>query len=344
MPGYEAAWSALNARLRSVEADGGGLCGALAALEEHQRATGFIRDDLHAVERYTFPEAGSRSHSFRVQFNPRRRLRFLGAGRPPAPGMTLVNEGCFLCRENIRWHQEEAEFGYGIAVSGAGFLAWMNPFPVLPNHVVVTAREHVPQDWSVSRAEGAELARIVSDLAELADRMRGHIGFYNGVGAGASIPNHLHYQFCRRPKDDPVFPLESWIAAQTPALSPFAVIEDYPVPVACWRGAPADVVPSAVAWLTDWAARNRDRRESLSANFIAAADALGSLALYFIPRDRARSRWGGSNGAAGGLEILGEFVFSTEEEARMLAEGTVDYAYLHDALGRVRAPLFPNGR
>lgn len=340
MPGYEAAWAALNARLRSVEADGGGLPGALAGLEHHQRESGFIRDDLHQVMRFTFREAGSRSHSFRVQFNPRRRLRFKGAGRPLAPGVDLVNGGCFLCKENIRWLQEEAEFGYRVDVGGAVFLAWMNPFPLLPNHVVIAAGEHVPQEWSVTRKDGTDIARIIADLADLALRMPEHVGFYNGVAAGASIPGHLHYQFCHRPAEDPVFPLESWVAAQMPAASTFAVIEDYPVPVVCWRGAPAEVVPSAVGWLAHWAARNRDRRETISANIIAAAEVPGTIAVYFVPRDRARSRWGGSDGAAGGLEILGEFVFSTEAEAELLAGGGVDYAYLREALRRVRTPLF----
>ena len=107
--GYDLDWSELNARLRETETGIGGLTAAFAELEIHQRETGFIKDDLSGVERHVFRHPDNPDRFFRVQYNPKRALRFDGSrvGTPPA-GVDHVNGGCFLCRENIRWQQRHA--------------------------------------------------------------------------------------------------------------------------------------------------------------------------------------------------------------------------------------------
>ena len=208
---YDLAWSEFNARLRETETGIGGLTAALAELEIHQRETGFIKDDLTGVERHVFRHPDDSNRFFRVQYNAKRLLRFNGSGvaTPPA-GVDHINDGCFLCRENIRWQQQHAQVGFEIRMTGDEYHAWMNPFPLLPNHVVIAADEHVTQEWDMDGTGGADLNCLLFDLCDTAKRMPGHVGFYNGVDAGASIPEHLHFQFFRRPDEDPVFPLESW--------------------------------------------------------------------------------------------------------------------------------------
>ena len=73
---YELVWSEFNARLRETESGTGGLTAALAELEMHQRETGFIKDDLSGVQRHVFRHPDDPNRIFRVQYNPKRALRF----------------------------------------------------------------------------------------------------------------------------------------------------------------------------------------------------------------------------------------------------------------------------
>jgi diadenosine tetraphosphate (Ap4A) HIT family hydrolase len=340
--GYDHAWSELNLRLREMEAGSGGLAAVLAELEIHQRETGFIKDDLAGVERHVFRHPENPDRFFRVQYNPKRALRFNGSGvaTPPA-GATHVNGGCFLCRENIRWQQQDAQVGFEIRTTGDEYHAWMNPFPLLPNHVVVAAHEHVTQEWDMDGTGGVDLARLLFDLCGTAKRIPGHVGFYNGFEAGASIPGHLHFQFFRRPEGDPAFPLESW-AFEAPAVGHAPMwARGYPLPVARWQGDVGEVVDEATAWIKRWVDGNRSRIDGLSSNFIAAANGHeGAVALYFVPRDRAKPRWSAVDGLVGGLEILGELVVSSDASRTLLNSGVIDYFYVENALASVRTPVF----
>ena len=345
---YEAAWSALRRRLQGLEFGAGGLPAALAALERQQHAAGFINDDLAAVEHSVFSDPADPRRVFRAQYNPRRALRFAGAGRsdPPA-GVQPIHDGCFLCRENIRWQQEGRQLGYEIALAGVPYIAWMNPFPLLPGHVVVASATHRAQAWIFGPEGPARAGGLLASLLDFADRTPGHLGYFNGVGSGASIPGHLHFHFCRRPGDGMRFPLELAADRTAPADGAPGVIEDYPLTGVFWRGAREAVLAAALSWLQDWAARNAHRLDRLTANLIATkARAGAALSLYFVPRLRPDATTAGHAGHAGraerigGLEVLGEFVFSTPAEKRLLDEGAIDYATIEAWLARVRTPLF----
>jgi diadenosine tetraphosphate (Ap4A) HIT family hydrolase len=334
--------SELNARLHEMEVGIGGLTAVLAELESYQRKTGFIKDDLSGVERHVFRHPDDPDRFFRVQYNPQRALRFNGSGvaTPPA-GAKHVNDGCFLCRENILWQQQHAQVGFEIRMTGHKYHAWMNPFPLLPNHVVIAANEHVSQEWDMDGAGGTDLTCLLSGLCDTAKRLPGHVGFYNGVDAGASIPGHLHFQFFRRPDDDLVFPLDSWAFEATSFGDTPLFARDYPLPVARWQGGAGEVVSKATAWVRLWVDGNRDRFDCLSSNFIATGEGReDTVSLYFVPRDRAKPRWTGTDGLVGGLEILGELVISSDDKRKLLDSGAIDYFYVENALASVRTPFF----
>lgn len=334
-PAFEKAWSDLNERLRQVETSKG-LLAALAMLETHHRDSGFITDSLDGVERRTFHHPQEPGRFLRVQYNPRRALRFAGSGRAPAPA-NVANDGCFLCRENIRWQQQGTQIGYDIEIDDRTYFALMNPFPLLPAHVVIALSEHRTQDWKLADANGLDLGSLVNDLVRLADRMPGHIGFYNGVEAGASIPSHLHFQFVMRPADDPTFPLEA-AARSVPAHDDApGRVENYPLDAIVWRGEPDAVIRQASTWLAEWAGRNESRVATLSANIIATRSVKhGDVTLYFVPRDRGRSRSGHFSGLVGGLEVLGEIVLSNPDEKRRLDDGLINFSTIEAALSDVR--------
>lgn len=335
---YESIWSDLNRKLDAVARSGSGLDAALRALHEQQLALGFIRDDQAKSRRYLLFDPEFSGEHFSAQFNPARAQRFAGAGRKEPPAGTFnLNGGCFLCPDNVLWQQEGREFGYEMEIGERVHVAWMNPYPLLPNHTVIASREHIPQTWRVngSPRPPKSLSSIVADLVDLASRLPGWIGFYNGEGAGASIPHHFHYQFMPRPDEYGPFPLE---LAAADALSTECVVRDaYPLDFAHWRGDADDLLERAVPWLQTWA----DAAPSdLTANVIAiGSEELAVLDLYFVPRDVNRPRSPGMSEMIGGLEVLGELIFSSEDEELRLERDEIDYSTIKRIFSSVAVPL-----
>lgn len=335
---FEKAWSDLNDRLREVE-QGAGLPAALQVLESHQRETGFIEHTIEHLERYTLYHPQDPSRFFRAQYNPKRALRHAGAGTRNVP-VPEHEGGCFLCRENIKWQQRGAQLGYGIETGERAYIALMNPFPLLPAHVVMAAAAHCPQDWRFRDPRGLDVVELLGDLVQLGDRLPGHVGFYNGVNAGATIPAHLHYQFFKRPDDHSLFPLEVAVGTGGGRKAEPAFAEHYPLDAAVWRGEAEDVVARASDWIGLWAERNGNRLDGLAANFIASRnDEDDGVTLYFVPRDRTRSRAKGFGNLVGGIEVLGEFVLSNPDDKSRIDDGRINYFTLLAALASVRAPI-----
>ncbi len=339
---YENAWTELNSRLRQIEIGRGGLDAALRELESHQKESGFIKSDLAAVKRFSFSQPENSSRFFRIQYNPGRALRFNSSGySSPPPGTSVRNGGCFLCRDNIRWQQQGTEIGYEIHMGETGYYAWMNPFPLLPTHVVIATREHTSQEWPVSEKGNLDVSRLLNDLVELARRMPSLIGFYNGVNAGASIPSHLHFQFFKRPQDEAEFPLEGAARRHLESGEEGIFVKDYPLAVAMWTGEPGTVLGQASEWIARWAGRNRERIHGLTANFIVSSENPGDgITLFFVPRDRAKTSGDGMSGLIGGLDVLGELVISSKEGKALLDAGKIDYFSLEKTLASVHTPFF----
>ena len=322
----------------------GSLDAALEELEHHNRESGFIKDDLAELQRHVFEHPDDPELRFRIQYNPKRAKRFEGAGvRTPPPNTKIVNDGCFLCRENISWQQKNTQVGLKVGLTDGVYHALMNPFPLMPNHLVIADESHVSQEWTVNKQSNAtrDLQKILADLCRIASGLPQHIGFYNGVGAGASIPTHLHFQFFQRLPTDPLFPLEQRKFHSPKRLNDPEFSIDYPVEVARWTGDPLDVAENATRWISDWVHRNSVRCKILSSNFIASGMALdGKVTLYFIPRNRKNAHFKSLSGLVGGLEILGELVLSSHEDKKLLQRGQIDYFFCERELNHVHTPFF----
>ncbi|TVS11118.1 MAG: DUF4922 domain-containing protein [Wenzhouxiangella sp.] len=313
-------WDALDYQLDAVNQQAG-LGSALWSLHEHQVQSGFIQDDLNTIRRFRMPCPINPERAFSAQFNPARGRRFRGAGAIPAADSDLsINGGCFLCAENIWWQQQGAEIGYRLRPAGGRYTAWMNPFPVLPGHAVIASREHWPQHW---QAPGSlSLHELVDDLSTFSELLPGWLTFYNGVGAGASIPHHLHFHAIPRPAGYEIMPLEA--AAQRCRQSG-RVLWEYPLSFMHWGGQRRQILPEAQAWVEEWQTGSGSEADA-TANIIACTSpSADRLDLYFIPRHQRRSRGEGLAGIIGGFEALGEIVCSSSEDLERLERGEVDY-------------------
>jgi diadenosine tetraphosphate (Ap4A) HIT family hydrolase len=335
---YERLWDALNGELSSRAT----LKEALIALEEQQLDAGFIKDDLKAVIHFRLHHPRDRFRILNIQYNSRRADRYAGMGRKiPPPGCARVHQGCFLCKDNIRWQQQGVEVGYDIHTGNRPYIAWMNPFPLKPVHTTLATREHTPQQW-VTDDDATSIERfriVVEDLLELAERLPGFIGFYNGVGAGASVPDHFHFHFFQRPEGSGPFPLEraagKTLETRTTRTSGI-LIEDYPITVAYFRAPPDTIIRESEAWV-ERLLRPRRYRAALSTNVIAAVDSpdADQAHLYLVPRNKYYTHAPGMVGMIGGLEVLGELVFSTDVEKHLLDTGQVDFFFAERILSAV---------
>lgn len=327
---YIELWHVLGRQLDKISADAG-LGAALLSLHRHQVQTGFIQDDLSEIRRFRLACPSQPERAFSAQYNPARARRFTGAAAVPANDPDLaIHGGCFLCAENIWWQHQGAEAGYHLAAAGGRYTAWMNPFPLLPAHTVIASREHWPQHWQTPGA--LSLEEMIRDLVALASLLPDWITFYNGVGAGASIPHHLHFHAMPRAPGYEEMPLEA-VVREHPA--PGRVDRDYPMSFMHWAGKPRQVLERALDWLAEWQL-GAGAETDATANVIACAHS-GSeaLDLYFIPRHQSRSRAEGLAGVIGGFEALGEIVCSSAQDLARLESGEVDYRTVAGLLSQV---------
>lgn len=165
--------------------------GLVEGLAEQQLATWpMLRDAVAGLARVEYKGLRVRGSEVLAQFNPQR-IVSTGAKVDAA---AIKQRPCFLCAENLPPEERGIAFG-------ADFVALYNPFPVLPRHLVITSRRHIPQ-----AIEGN-----FGTLLDLALDLGGEFFVvYNGAACGASAPDHLHFQACERKSLPIIREVDTW--------------------------------------------------------------------------------------------------------------------------------------
>ncbi|MBP6889057.1 MAG: DUF4922 domain-containing protein [Candidatus Moranbacteria bacterium] len=327
------------------------LSDALRLLHAQQMDSGFIIDDLTAV-RY-FQCHGGDDAFFIGQYNPNRRLRFKGNGRvtPPEGVATKTTRStkCFICHENVGWQSRGVQFYFLFDVNGNSYAALCNPFPFMPTHMTIASTEHAPQSWhGKPEEELGKMTRIVTDLYDLAVKLPEWICFYNGVGAGASIEEHLHFQAFMSPAGHGLFPIQH--AARrieqkanesigTPAddISPSVLVVDtqhYPLTTFRITGNRENTIRATIGRMREW---SNTVGNAASANLIAIHEK-SQVTFYLVPRNYRYSRSAGLQGIVGGMEVMGEFILSTPEEDAAINSGEITFQRMWSILKGVNPP------
>lgn len=112
-----------------------------------------------------------------TQFNPAR----LVSTAAKVDSAAIAARPCFLCADNLPSEEKALAFGDDYAIL-------CNPFPVLPQHLVITHRQHTPQSIEQHFGELLDVTQALGDE---------FFTLYNGPRCGASAPDHLHFQACR---------------------------------------------------------------------------------------------------------------------------------------------------
>lgn len=143
-------------------------------------------NDLYAEQFRTWPDVKKR---YDALMQTRRRiigLDDMSIGLQCNPGRvrstaaetdasSLAKRPCFLCHANRPTEQINADI-----LPGWDWL--INPYPIFPVHFTIVSKAHEPQE------------ETPLDMVAAADKAPGLVFFYNGARAGASAPDHLHFQ------------------------------------------------------------------------------------------------------------------------------------------------------
>lgn len=189
-------------------------------LAEQQLATWpALRDAVAGLARVEYKRLRARGSEILAQFNPQR----IVSTAAKVDAATIGRRPCFLCAENLPPEERGVAFG-------EDFVALYNPFPVLPRHLVIASRRHVPQTIEGDFGTPLDLA------SELGDEF---FVVYNGPACGASAPDHLHFQACERQSAPIIREIETWERrnlSNDSGLETFA-LKDYRVNALIARGA-----------------------------------------------------------------------------------------------------------
>jgi len=126
-----------------------------------------------ALQNIQTKELAAGDVTMQAQWNP---ARIVSTGAK-IDKKTITERPCFLCDQNRpkEQHALPTEKHYQIL---------LNPFPILPGHLTIPTRRHVPQ----------AIFTHFGTMRHLAWNMPRHIIFYNGPLCGASCPDHCHLQ------------------------------------------------------------------------------------------------------------------------------------------------------
>ena len=160
-------------------------------LAEQQLATWpMLREAVAGLARVEYKKLSARGSEVLAQFNPQR----IVSTAAKVDAAAIKQRPCFLCAENLPREERGIAFG-------EDFVALFNPFPVLPRHLVITSRRHIPQTIEGNFGTLLDLARDLGGE---------FFAIYNGAACGASAPDHLHFQACERKSLPIIREIETW--------------------------------------------------------------------------------------------------------------------------------------
>ena len=302
---------------------GGALASVLIETWAAQRRDGFLLSDPSGHEIPTREAIDPASGvPYRFRWMPHRELRgnvreleHRGILNPQRDESMLFRDSrdatgrhCFLCAANIA-ECHPMERLVPLELSGREYFAGANFAWIEQNHFTVMSAEHIDQAYSHHVLDAAlDLHRQAAGQFRV---------LYNGLGAGASIPWHLHFQITTASM--PIERLRPGDEGQ------------YPTTVRRFEADHGDL-EGAHAAAQEWLGRDR-QNHSLNL-LVATVD--GDATIFLFPRDQRRASADGK-GLVGGFEVAGDFVLSApEEEATFLGTSA---ATARAILGQVRPPV-----
>lgn len=118
-------------------------------------------------------ELSNDNFTITAQYNP---ARIVSTGAK-IDKKSLEKRPCFLCEQNRPQEQIKK-------ILDSHYELLVNPFPILPTHFTIPARQHTPQ---LIKGSYGEIHKLLHEYPDM-------MVFYNGPKCGASAPDHAHFQ------------------------------------------------------------------------------------------------------------------------------------------------------
>ncbi|MCL2669418.1 MAG: GNAT family N-acetyltransferase [Syntrophaceae bacterium] len=147
---------------------------AVSLWEAQRRSFPALQRGSAALEKARLREIAFGDWRVRVQFNPQR-IASTGASVDPE---AIRQRPCFLCQKQLPPEQQAILYR-------ETYLILANPMPIFPRHLTVAHLNHQCQSLDGNLEA---LLQLAADLGP------SWTVFYNGPRAGASAPDHLHFQ------------------------------------------------------------------------------------------------------------------------------------------------------
>lgn len=207
---------------------------------------------------------------------------------------TISERPCFLCAKN---RPKEQLAGTAIP----DFEILINPYPILPVHFTIASKEHAPQS-----AMPLEMVDFVNMLPLCA-------AFFNGASAGASAPDHLHFQAVLKEELPLLHQVELRHTHEMAAVVPSADLGDFPMGFISIIIRPDLTGMELLASVPKWGGVTEDaHKNSTLVNNIVWKDSSGLLRILVFPRKTHRPKC----------------YHSQREDKRLVSPGALDMAGL----------------
>ncbi len=252
---------------RLLPPEGGTLNASVEALIAQQAATWpMLREAVTGLRQVAVKQFTIKGSQVFAQFNPAR----IVSTAAKVDATTISKRPCFLCADNLP--SEEKGIAFGVR-----FVVLCNPFPVLPNHLVIASREHTPQAIGGNFGVMLDLARGLGD---------GWFVLYNGPRCGASAPDHFHFQACSR-EGVPLFDdFDFWLDRDSKEIG-FVLNSDYRFNlIACGGGERQPLVDWLERAIAHLAAVTNSEAEPML-NLIVTFQG-GQWSVFILPRGKHR--------------------------------------------------------
>lgn len=268
-------------------------------------------------------------NEIKVQFNPARAVSTLAK----LDKSSINARPCFLCTKNKPEEQDSISIDAGMK-----FSIRINPYPILPGHLTISSKEHIPQ----TLADKAEMQLPMKILQKIEDYFgQGYAIFYNGAKCGASAPDHFHFQAARK-KDIPFIAqwneiFKSAIEDDTAGMQSGDVCKAYSVngfacPIKVFTSLSGNIGTALFFNYLDSLPVHEGEPEPRY-NMFAWRDDEGRFICAYFPREAHRPSCYFSEGeeqilvSPGALDMAGLIVTPREEDFRKINEADITRIY-----------------
>lgn len=241
-----------------------------ALIKQQQATWPMLKQATAALEGVQYKRFEINGSEVFTQFNPAR----IVSTAAKVDAASIKERPCFLCPQNLPAEEKGIAFGEQLVVL-------CNPFPVLKDHLVISAREHTPQTIIGNFEVFLDVTR------ELGEEF---FTLYNGPACGASAPDHLHFQACSRerlPIVEDVEKRERRYVSQHNDCEIFT-LPDHRLNVILARG---NNRTALVEWFEQAVKRLAEITDAVAEpmlNLLATYDEQNAWTVYFFPRERHR--------------------------------------------------------